>query len=154
DDTAIALSEEIGGALGTRIGRITNKHFTIGTGTNQPQGIVTGATLGITAASETAITYDELVDLEHSVDASYRQGAKFMLSDGALRQLKKLKDLNGNPIWIPGVAAGAPDTILGYEYAVNPHMAAPAAGTKSVLFGALNKILVRDVRDVRLYRLE
>jgi hypothetical protein len=58
-----------------RIGRGTNQHFTTGTGSSQPQGIVTGATTGVTAAGVAAITADELIDLVHSVDPAYRRSA-------------------------------------------------------------------------------
>jgi HK97 family phage major capsid protein len=155
EDTAIDLASEIGGALGDRIARITNRHFTVGLGDgSQPQGIVTGAPVAFTAASATTVTYDELIDLEHSVDSSYRTDAQFLISDSALRQIKKIKDADGRPIWVPGLASGAPDTILGYKYALNPHMDVMGANATPILFGATKKFAIRDVRDVRLYRLE
>lgn len=153
-DTAVSLATEVGSALGERIGRVTNRHFTVGSGVNEPYGIVNGATLGVTGSLVDGITYDELVDLEHSVNPSYRRRAKFVLSDVMLRQIKKLKDNNGNPLWVPGLTSNAPDKILGYEYAINDDLAAPAVSAKSILFGDTSKFIVRDVRELTLRRLD
>lgn len=121
----------------------------------QPTGIVTAATLGATAAAETAISFDELVDLEHSIDPAYRQSGqcRFMFHDTTLKQLKKLKDLENRPLWLPGVAVKEPDTILGYAYTINQHMPALAAEARTVLFGDFSKYLIRDIMAVSLFRL-
>lgn len=140
-------SRQARGILPARLGRATNRKYTTGTGTNQPQGIVTGATLGKTGASgqTTSITYDDLVDLQHSVDPSYRVGAEWMFHDTTLRALKKLKDSEGRPLWLPGLALREPDTILDHRYVINQHMEEMAAGAKSVLFGSMSHYRIRDV---------
>lgn len=152
-DSAFPLEGYITRKLGERLGRITNLHFTTGTGTNQPQGIVTGATLGKTGASATAVAYPELIDLIYSVDAAYRNGAKWMMHDTTIAALQKLVDNNGRPLWQPGLTQGAPDTILGYPYVANSDMPAMAANAKSILFGDLSTYHIRDVMDATLYRL-
>jgi HK97 family phage major capsid protein len=159
-DTSINANAFLGNALGTRIARITNDHFTTGTG-SQPNGIVTASTSSaITTAAAQTITYDNLVDVEHSVDPAYRVGGRWMMHDSALKVMKKIKvlqysgDTTGTPLWVPGLAAGAPDTILGYPYTINQSMAAMGAGTKSVIFGDLSKYIIRDVRDVTVVRLD
>jgi HK97 family phage major capsid protein len=159
-DSAVNVSEWIGKALGIRIGRITNDHFTTGTGSSQPNGAVTAATLGKTAAAVATVTYDELVDLVHSVDPAYRDNGRFMFHDGGLKMLKKIKvlqysgDTTGIPLWSPGLSPGQPDSILGYPYIVNQSMTTPATGVKSILFGDFSKYIVRDVRDITLLRLD
>lgn len=137
NDSGFDVGNLVRSAHAERIGRITNQHFTTGTGTAQPDGIVTGATSGVTAASTTAITADELIDLVHSVDPAYRRSprAQFMLSDTALKSVRKLKDSNGMYLWQPNVQAGTASTLFGYGYVINQDMAVPAAGVKSVLFG-------------------
>lgn len=154
-DTAIDLEGHLRDRLNMRIGRIQNKKYTIGTGTNEPTGIVTSSAVGKTGATgqTTAITYDDFVDLEHSVDPAYRQGAKWMFSDTMLKTAKKLKDSTGRPLWRPGVTGGDANDILGYGYAINQDMPVPAANAKSVLFGALDKFLIRDVMDVTIFRM-
>lgn len=160
-DNAINFAARVGELLGTRIARITNRHFTVGTGNSQPKGIVTAATnSGVTALSGTAFSYDNIVDLVHSVDPAYRNnGAKFMFHDNSLKALKKIKipqfsgDTQGQPLWRPGLAAGVPDTIDGYGYEINQHMPLPTTGQKAIIFGALNKYQIRDVRLVEVMRL-
>lgn len=123
--------------LADRLGAILNEHWTTGTGSSQPQGIVTGATVGVTAATggTVAVTYDNLVDLEHSVREVHRVNAAFMLSDAALKTVRKLKDGDGRPIWQPSLQAGVPNNLNGRRYVVNEDMPAPAASAKSVAFG-------------------
>ena len=155
-DNAINLANFLGEALGTRIGRITNTHFTTGTGTGQPNGIVTAATAGKTSATsqQNSILVDDLIDLEHSVDPAYRSAAKFMMHDSTLKAIKKLKDTQGRPLFLPGIATGAPDTILGYPFQINQSMGVLGTTVKSILFGALDKYIVRDVRGIELLRLD
>lgn len=163
-DNAINFEARVGEILGTRIARITNRHFTVGTGSGQPTGIVTAATnSGVTTASPTAFTYDEIMNLEHSVDPAYRMrgpnGSKFMFNDTTLLALKKIKvphfsgDTGGWPLWRPGLTIGEPDTIDGYQYVINQHMPAPTGGLKAMIFGALNKYQIRDVRLIEIVRL-
>jgi HK97 family phage major capsid protein len=155
-DSVISMAEFLGSALGERIGRITNLHFTTGTGVSQPNGIVTAATLGKAGivGQTTSVTYADLVDLEHSVDPAYRTGARWMFADSTLKALKKLLDQQNRPLWAPGIAVREPDTILGYPYSINQDVAVMAANAKSILFGQLSKYLIRDVRDVTLIRMD
>lgn len=156
-DSAFDLNAWIARALGERIGRITADHFTTGTGSGQPNGIVTAATLGKTGASgqTTSIIYADLVDLMHSVDPAYRTmpGCGWMMPDTMLKALRKLVDGESRPLWQPGLVAGEPDTILGKPYFINQSMAAPGAGAKTLLFGNLASYFVRDVMDVMVLRL-
>ena len=156
-DSAFDMEAFLRDILGERVGRILNQHFTTGTGTAQPTGIVTGATSGKTAASTTAVTADELIDLQHSVDRAYRNSprARFMLSDSALAAVRKLKDSNGQYLWAPGIGTDAPGTLLGSTYEVNTDMAVPAAGVKSVLYGDFYAgYVVRLVRGFEMIRLD
>jgi HK97 family phage major capsid protein len=159
-DTAFNLDAWLAGKLGTRIARATNAHFTTGTGASQPNGVVTAGTLGYTAGNSTtsgettAITYDDLVELEHSVDPAYRKNARFMMSDTALKTIKKLKDGIGRPLWMAGLAVKEPDTINAYPYVINQDVAIPAASAKSVLFGDFSNYFIRRVAGVQVLRLQ
>jgi HK97 family phage major capsid protein len=163
-DNAINFEARIGEMLGTRIARITNDHFTTGTGSGQPTGIVTAAVdAGVAVASASAVSYAEIMALEHSVDPAYRMrgpnGSKFMFNDTMLLALKKIMvphftgDTGGWPLWRPGLTVAEPDTIDGYQYVINQSMASPAAAAKAMLFGALSKYQIRDVRLVEIVRL-
>jgi HK97 family phage major capsid protein len=116
---------------------------------------VTAATVGPTGAAAAKIAYDELIDLEHSVDPAYREAGacRFMFHDSTLKELKKLKDDQKRPLWLPGLAVREPDTILGYAYTVNQHMPVLAANAKAVLFGDFSKYIIRDVMAVSLFRM-
>ena len=153
-DSAVNVSEVVGSLIGERVARGTNRHFTTGNGTTQPQGAVTGAVLGLTAAAQTTVTYDEITDFIHSLDPAYRDnGAKLMFHDQTLKALKKIKDNQGRPLWKAGLAVGEPDTIDSYPYIINQHMAF-GAGAKSMLFGDFSKHIIRDIQDVVLVRLD
>lgn len=158
-DSAFDVEGWLNEKLATRIGRILNTHFTTGTGQGQPNGIVTAAASGKTAASATAITYNELLDLEHSVDIAYRiqPGAGFMMNDSTVKYIKQLQDSSGRPLWQPaiqtGIGTGIPDTLDGFPYYVNNDMAAIATGNKTVLFGQFKKYKVRGVKGIVLVRM-
>jgi HK97 family phage major capsid protein len=153
-DSAFPLEGWLAGALGRRLGRATNGHFTTGTGSGQPEGILTGAGEGVTDASLT-MDYTDLVDLEHSVDPAYRSaGAEWMFHDTSLSKLKQMEDSDGRPIWLPGVAVREADRILGYPYVINQSMPQAAAGAKAILFGDFSYYFIRDVLDLRVLRLE
>jgi HK97 family phage major capsid protein len=155
-DTAINLPQYIGEALGERLGRITNTHYTTGDGSSKPRGLFADTSAGKTAASTSAITWPELVDLEHSIDPAYRNapGVGWMMHDTTFAQLKKLVDDNNRPLWLPGVANGAPDTFLGYGVYINQDVATVAAGAKAIAFGDFKKFKIRDVLDVTVKRLD
>lgn len=155
EDSAFGIEEYLANVMGTRLGRITNTEFTTGTGTGQPQGVVTAATSGVvaTAGSATSITYANLVAMEHSLDPAYRAGAEWMFHDTTLRALKQMVDGQSRPLWTPGLAMREADTILGYRYVVNQDMAAMAANARSILFGDFSRFFVRDVQNMQVMRL-
>lgn len=157
-DSAFNIDSELAMLLAERLGRSMNTYMTTGTGTSQPQGIVTASSLGKTAAAAGAITYDELVDLQHSVDPAYRRlSPGWMFNDTTLGALRKLKDSDGRPIWQPAadasMANGAPGLLLNAPYYINQDMANIATGNKSVLFGSLQKFVVRTAREITMVRL-
>lgn len=157
EDSAFNLGQIIPSLLGERLGRIQAAQFTTGTGSAQPNGVVTASTLGKTAASATAIATDEVIDLVHSVDPAYRIGGSvgFMMHDQVLKAVRKLKDTTNQYLWQPSNQMGVPDMLYGYPYTINQNMASAIATTaKTMLFGDFSKYYIRDVASVRLYRLE
>ena len=154
EDSAFNLATFVGQQCGIRIGRIQNEEMTTGTGGNMPNGIVPAASDGVTAASATAVTVDELIDLQHSVGTAYRGRAQWMFNDSVLKAVRKLKDGEGRYLWQPSVIAGAPSLLLGKPYVVNSDMAATVeSGAVTFLFGDLRKYMIRDVNSIRLRRL-
>lgn len=151
-DSAIDVVQFVVNRLAQRLGRITNQHYTTGTGSSQPFGVMARAATGKTGTTgqTLTVTYDDLIDLIHSVNSAYRsRGARFMLRDTSVAVIRKLKDTTGRPIWNPGdaegIATGTPSTICGYAYTVNDDVAAMAANAKSIAFGDFSQFLIRDV---------
>lgn len=147
-DSIFNMESLLGNLLGERLGRLANSQLTTGSGTSAPHGIVTAATTGVTTAVATGFTYDEVIDLVHSVDPAYRQSpqVRFMFNDLTLAALRKLKDGDGRYIWTMGnVQTGVPSSILGYNYSVNQAMDSIAASKKVAVFGDFNKYFVRKV---------
>ena len=161
-DSSVDIEAFIRRLIVRRIGRISNQHFTTGTGTGQPRGIVTGASLGkVGTTGQTAtVIYDDLVDLLESVDEAYQMegNCRFMFPQSVRKILRKLKDTANRPIWTPGyeagITAGAPDLLLGKEVVLNNDMAAPAANAKSIVYGDLSKYIIRDALQVNLMRFD
>lgn len=158
-DTRIDLVGFINRALSNRIARIQNRMFTVGTGANQPKGFITAAATGktTTGGQTTTIIYNDLIDMEHSIDPAYRQGGncRWQFHDNTLKVLKKLVDSTGRPLWVPGLSTKEPDTLLRYPYVINQHMASSVtASAKSLAFGDFSRYLVRDVMQVTLMRFD
>lgn len=154
-DSEFDIVSLVTSALVTRLGRITNRHFTTGTGTGQPTGLVTGATSALTAASATAVTYDELLSLVYSLDPAYMNNVGFMFNHTSAGELRKIVDGDGNKAWQPSLKDGEPDRLLGYGITKNQHMPNMEASNAAILFGNFNDAyMVRDVRDVSMIRLD
>lgn len=142
--------------LGRRIARAENAKFTTGTGTGEPEGFLTVASVGKTGATgqTTTVKWTDLVDLEHSIDRDYRDNARFMANDQTIAVIKKLLDGNGRPLWLPSTREGDPATINGYPYTVNNDMPTPAASAKTIAFGDFSFYVIRDVEGTSLVRLD
>jgi len=141
--------------LGTRLGRILNTHFTAGTGSSQPNGVKNVANGAVTTvASATAVTANEIIDLQETLDPAYDQNAKFMFNQSTRGALRKLLDGDSNYIWRPGLAFGEPDTILGKPYVVNQDMRSIGADKRSILYGDFSKYYIRDVMDILVVRMD
>jgi len=165
-DSQIDIEAFVNARLATRLGRITNTGYTVGTGTAQPTGVVTAATTGVTAANATSqvttIIYDSVINLIHSVDPAYRAlgNCRFMMHDTSVRNVRQIKDTTGRPIFVPGYdasngnlsALSAPDTLAGYPIVVNQDMAVMAASAKSIAFGDFSYYYIRDAMDVSMFR--
>ena len=157
-DNAFDLGSFVAGQLANRLNRGINGHLTTGTGSSQPSGIVTGSSLGKTAASATAVTIAEILDLMYSVDASYRNsaGAAFMMNSATLAAVRKLGFGSSNdfPVFVPAMEVGGVDLLFGKPVYVNEDMAGIATGNKSIIFGDMKQYYIHQAGGVQLLRLE
>jgi HK97 family phage major capsid protein len=147
--------------MADRIGRISNTGYTIGTGSGQPQGLIPAASVGKTGTTGQTLTiiYDDIVDMFDSIDVAYQtNNVSWMFSQTLRKIIRKLKDLDGRPIWTPsydlGISGQAADQLLGYDVCINNDVAVPAANAKSLAFGDLSKYIIRDALDVSMFRFD
>ena len=156
-DNAFDLASFVGGQLANRLKRGINAHLTTGDASSKPQGIVTGSTAGKTAASATAVTVSEVMDLFYSVDASYRNapGAGFMMNSATAKAVRVLGFGSSNdfPAYVPGMSVGEPDMLFGKPVYINEDMDGIATGNKSIIFGDLKQYYVHEAGGVQLLRL-
>lgn len=161
-DSAIDVVAFVTERLATRLGRITNTHYTTGTGTGQPFGIAARAASGKVGTTGQTLTviYDDLVDLFYSVNAAYRASGNtaFMTNDASLAIIRKLKDSSNRPIFVPSwdesLTGATPDTIMGRPVVVNNDVATMAANAKSIFFGDFSKFIIRDVAGMSIRRFD
>lgn len=158
-DSAFDLDEWVPKKLGQRLGRGVAADLVNGNGSSKPIGLAYSPNVGVTGANgqTTSVIYDNLVDLEHSVDAAYRQlgNCRFLMNDLSVSVIRKLKDEYGHPLWQPSVAIGNPSTLLGYPVTVDNAVPEMGASAASIAFGDFELgYVVRQVLDMQVLRLE
>lgn len=156
NDSVFDLQKYIAREFARRIGNKEEEAFFIGDGTGKPTGIFNatgGAMLGVTAASATAITLDEVMDLFYSLKSPYRKKAIFTMNDATVKAIRKLKDGNGQYIWQPSITAGQPDTILNRPVNTSAYVPTLGAGAKSIAFGDFSYYWIADRQGRSFQRL-
>ena len=146
-DSVFDLEAYISKEFARRIGAREEESFFNGDGKGKPLGILAaagGAEVGVTAASATAITADEVIDLFYSLKAPYRKNAVWVLNDATVKQIRKLKDTTGQYLWQPSLVAGTPDTLLGRPVKTSAFMPTAAAGAKTIAFGDFKYYWIAD----------
>lgn len=159
DSAGFNLVEYVGRAAGNQIAYLAGSACTLGTGTVQPTGFVTalntaGALTTATKSGTVTSTFFDALDLAAVVYAQqpkYRNAnSVWQISSGAIRKVRQMTDLNGQFIWQPAVAAGQPETLLGYRVKENVHMAAVASASKSVAFLHEPSFYIREAGGVEV----
>lgn len=121
--------------------------FLNGDGVGKPLGIFAatgGGEIGVTAASATTITADEIINLIYALKRPYRKSATFIINDQTLAILRKLKDGNGAYIWQPSYQVGEPDSLLGYPVYTSAYVPTVAAGKPVIAFGDFSYYNIGD----------
>ena len=147
NDSVFDLESYIAKEFARRIGAKEEEAFFTGDGSGKPLGILAatgGAETGVTAASSTAITADELMDLFYSLKSPYRKKAVWVLNDSTIKAVRKLKDSTGQYLWQPSLMAGTPDTLLGRPVKTSAYMPVIAAGAKTIAFGDFSYYWIAD----------
>jgi len=157
DDTAVDLLGYLAMQAGRALGNAFGNDLVNGSGTSQPAGIVSTATTGVTGATtgvSGAPSYANLVDLEYSVIAPYRQSRScyWLAADKTIGGFRKITDTTGRPIWEPSAVLGSPDLLLGKPLVADPFMPAQGLSAKAIAFGDFSQYFVRLVGGVRFER--
>ena len=156
NDSAFDLERYFQAEFARRIGNKEEEAFLIGDGSKKPTGILNetgGADIGVTAASDKAITADEIIDLYYSLKAPYRKNAIWVLNDSTVRAIRKLKDNNGQYLWQPALRDGEIDTLMGKKIVTSAYAPAIEAGAKTILFGDLSYYWSGDRQGITFKRL-
>lgn len=156
DDTGVDLLGFLARQAGRAVGNALGVHLATGDGSSKPSGIVTTSTLGVTGATSVSgvFTADDLIDLEYSVIAPYRNSTScaWIMRDATVAKVRKLKDTTNQYIWQPSLQVGSPDVLLGKPIYTDPNIAATATSAKSVIFGDISAYWVRLAGGVRFER--
>ena len=138
NDSAFDIAAYIAQEFVRRAGAAEEEAIISGDGSHKPIGLLhatLGAQTGVTVASQTAITADELIDMQHSLKAPYRRKAVWIMNDATISAIRKLKDGQGQYIWQPGIKEGAPDMLFNQKVLMSNYMPLIGAGNKVILYG-------------------
>ena len=153
NDSAFDIEAYFRTEFARRIGNKEEEAFIGGDGSGKPTGIFNTADTGVTAASATAITADELIDLFYSLNSAYRKNSVWLLNDSTMKVIRKLKDNNGQYLWQPALHEGGYDTLLGKRIYTSPYIPELASGKKTVAFGDFGYYWIGDRLGVTFKRL-
>lgn len=160
-DEGVGFQNVLANLLGKRIGRRFNNKVTNdqgGTG-EFAMGLHFGATQGVVAAADDAVTANEVLDLLHSVDIEYRNSpnAGFMLHDLIAKAVRKLTVTSSSDqyLWEPSFKVGMPDTMLGKKVWINNDLPSTlAVDNRSIFFGDFDQLIIRVVRGMEMIQLQ
>jgi HK97 family phage major capsid protein len=131
------IAEDVGAGLETA--------YMSGSGANCPLGVFTASADGIptsrdvsTGNTATEIKFDGLIEAEYHIKSQYRAGAEWIFHRTGVKQIRKLKNSDGQYIWQSSVAVGAPNTLLSYP--VNESEYAPSTFTTGLYVGLLGQL--------------
>lgn len=121
-----------------------------GTGSSAAQGIVTGCTNTLTTAAATAVTADELIDLQSKVKQAYQANACWIMNSSTFTAVKKLKDGNNRYLLQDDITGEFPYRLLGKPVFLSDNMDAIAAGKKPIVYGDLSALSVNFRENIEI----
>lgn len=138
-DIVSFVVRKIAEALGEKL----EKEFVIGT-SSKITGI-TSTTKTVETAAATAITYDEIVKLKHSLKQRFRSKAVWIMNPTTYTAICTLKDGNGQPYFKEDEYM-----ILGNKVIESDSMPEIGAGNKSIIFGDLSGYTIKATKSVEV----
>lgn len=104
----------------------------------------------ITAAAATAITADELIDVQEAIPDAYQAGAIWIMNKATRTAIRKLKDKDGNYILNKDATAKWGYTLFGKEVYTSDNMSAMGAGETAIYYGDMTGLAVKLSEDVSI----
>lgn len=151
NDIDFDLTGHINRSFARAFAEIEEPTFISGDGADKPTGFLVDAQNGVTTASSTAITTDELMDLFYSLKVGYRPTATFLLGDATEKAIRKIKNtVTGDYLWQPGLTAGQPNTLFGRPIASSDYMPTIAAGASAIAFGDFREYMIKDTQGMQM----
>ncbi|MCS0497871.1 phage major capsid protein [Ancylobacter sp. MQZ15Z-1] len=113
-------------------------------GANQAQGFLhaSAGVASVATGQADGLTGDGIINLWSSLKTGYASRAVFTLNRKTIGAIRKLKDGNGQYLWLPGIAGSVPNTILGANYVEFPDMPDIAAGTFPIAYGDFRRAYI------------
>ena len=165
DDSRVDIAGWLADEVSIEFSEQESEAFINGNGVEQPKGIaayamaanssyVWGKVGYITSGNSSLVNdLDKLIDLQHALKPVYRNGAAWLMNDATLATIRKMKDGDGNYIWVPGLKDGAPDTLLGKPVEIDDNVDDIAANKYPIFFANFKRAyLIIDRQGVRVLR--
>lgn len=152
EDSGIDLESYIKSSFAEVLGDMEEEAFLTGDGKGKPVGIIHQAETALEVASLSALTLDDVIDLEYSVKQPYRKNAVCIVSEEAYLHLRKIKAFNGKPAWEPSLTEGEPDKLLGRTVYVTKYLNSEYCNTP-ILFGDFSYYRIGDRGKIHFKRL-
>jgi HK97 family phage major capsid protein len=155
NDSIFNLESYIAREFARRIGAKEEEAFLVGDGSGKPTGIFDdthGGEIGVTT-STASLKMDEIFDLFYSLKSPYRKRAVFITNDATVKEIRKLKDGQGQYLWQPSVKAGEPDTILNRPVKTSAYAPTIEPGAKVIAIGDFGYYWIADRQGRAFQRL-
>lgn len=157
--SALPVDTLVSDRLGYKFGVSEEKAFLTGTGAAQPLGVFTASANGISTARDvstgnaaTAVTFDGLINALYSLKGGYMNRATWIFHRDAVKQIRTLKDGDGQYIWQPAATAGTPDLILGRPFRMSEY--APNTFTSGLYVGIVGDFSYYWIADLQTFVLQ
>ena len=101
-----SLQSEMGTLLSDSKDELEATKFTLGSGTNEPFGVITGATTVYTAAATNAITVADIYGWQASLGPRFRPRSAFVMNLGVANRVRQFDTQGGASIWLDNLTMG------------------------------------------------
>lgn len=150
NNSAIDVVNFVVNYMAEEIAIFLDKELLVGTGSSAAQGMLVGTTNTLNAGSISAITADNLIDLQGEVKTVFQANAKWTMHPATWTKIRKLKDSTGNYLVQPGLNGDNSFRLLGKPVELSDNMPEIASAAKAVLYGDYKALSVNMRENVEI----